>query len=425
MNQSYYPKNKKRIFYGWWVIAACSAMVFFASGIFFRGFTVLVPAMRDSLGISQMRTNLIFAIARSEGGLEGPFAGWFIDKWGNKKILIPMVVLAGTGYLLFSVYVRNYWSFALIYLGVISLGNSVGFQHALFAGVNNWFNRKRSLAISTLAAISSLGGLAMVPLLNLLIDWKGWRAATFVSGICYFLIILPLTYFFKNKPEDMGLYPDGDPVPRQIVGAGGESSEIRGYTVKEALRNRAFWLLLFGVGLRMLATMGILVTIVPILETKGISRQTAANLTGLMFGINFLSRMIVGYMGDYVPKQYILTVTLILEGTAFICLFYSGPTSYGLILIWFFIVFEGLGDGAGIIVWATLGDYFGREKFASLRGIITFSHSWALIVSPLFAGWAFDTFGDYQMVLLLSGLCAYMAGACFVFISRPPTLTIK
>ena len=50
MNQSYYPKNKKRIFYGWWVIAACSAMVFFASGIFFRGFTVLVPAMRDSLG---------------------------------------------------------------------------------------------------------------------------------------------------------------------------------------------------------------------------------------------------------------------------------------------------------------------------------------------------------------------------------------
>ena len=145
-------------------------MVFFASGIFFRGFTVLVPAMRDSLGISQMRTNLIFAIARSEGGLEGPFAGWFIDKWGNKKILIPMVVLAGTGYLLFSIYVRNYWSFALIYLGVISLGNSVGFQHALFAGVNNWFNRKRSLAISTLSAISSFGGLSMVPLLNILID---------------------------------------------------------------------------------------------------------------------------------------------------------------------------------------------------------------------------------------------------------------
>ena len=119
----------------------------------------------------------------------------------------------------------------------------------------------------------------------------------------------------------------------------------------------------------MLATMGVLVTVVPILETKGVSRQTAANLTGLMFGINFLSRMIVGYIGDYVPKQYILTVTMILEGTAFLCLFYSGPNIYGLLLIWMFILFEGLGDGAGIIVWATLGDFFGREKFASLRGL--------------------------------------------------------
>lgn len=380
--------------------------------------------MRDSLGISQMQTNLIFAIARSEGGLEGPFVGWFIDKWGNKRILVPAVVLAGIGYILFTVYVHNYWTFALIYLGVISLGNSAGFQHALFAGVNNWFNRKRSLAISTLAAISSLGGLAMVPLLNFLIDRRGWRAATLVSGLCYFFIVLPLTYFFKNKPEDIGLHPDGDPQPQQIIGSGGRSSEIRGYTVREALRNKSFWLLLLGTGLRMLATMGVLVTVVPILETKGVSRQTAANLTGLMFGINFLSRMIVGYMGDYVPKQYILTVTMILEGTAFLCLFYSGPNIYGLLLIWMFILFEGLGDGAGIIVWATLGDFFGREKFASLRGIITFSHSWALIASPVFAGWAFDNLGDYQMVLLLSGLCAYLAGTCFVFIKRPPTLTI-
>ena len=425
MNHNSNSKTKTPIFYGWWVIAACSAMVFFASGIFFRGFTVLVPAMRDSLGISQMQTNLIFAIARSEGGLEGPFVGWFIDKLGNKKILVPMVILAGIGYMLFTVYVRNYWSFALIYLGVISLGNSAGFQHALFAGVNNWFNRKRSLALSTLAAISSLGGLAMVPLLNFLIDLRGWRAATFVSSLCYFFIILPLTYFFKNKPEDMGLHPDGDALPRQVTGIGGQSSEVRGYTVKEALENKAFWLLLVGTGLRMLATMGILVTIVPILESKGVSRQTAANLTGLMFGINFLSRMIVGYMGDYVPKQYILTITLILEGTAFICLFYSGPTAYSLILIWMFIVCEGLGDGAGILVWATLGDFFGREKFASLRGIITFSHSWALIGSPLFAGWAFDTLGNYQMVLLLTGMCAYLASACFVFIKRPPILTME
>jgi MFS family permease len=415
-------KSKKPIFYGWWIVAVCSAMVFMASGIFFRGFTVLVPAMRDSLGLSQMQTNLVFSIARSEGGLEGLFAGWFIDKLGNKKILIPMVILAGTGYILFSIYVHNFLTFALIYLLVISLGNSAAFQHALFAGVNQWFRRRRSLAISTLAAISSLGGLVMVPVLNLIIARKGWRTATLISGLIYFIVILPLTFFFKNKPEDMGLHPDGDELAFQLTTSEGEAKEIRDYTVHEALSTKAYWFLLFGTGLRMLATMGVLVTIIPILETKGLSRQTAANFTGFMFGLNFLSRMVFGYLGDIWPKQIILTLTLMLECSALVCLFYASPGSYGLLLIWAFILFEGLGDGAGIIVWATLGDFFGRDKFASLRGIITFSHSWALIASPIFAGWVFDKFGNYQIALLVSAVCAGMSAGCFIFVRRPPVL---
>ena len=93
------PRARPRIFYGWWMLAITSLMAFFASGIFFRGFTVFVPAIRDSLGISQAQTNLIFALARAEGGLEGPFAGWLIDRFGNRALLIPAVLLAVAGYL--------------------------------------------------------------------------------------------------------------------------------------------------------------------------------------------------------------------------------------------------------------------------------------------------------------------------------------
>jgi MFS family permease len=231
-----------------------------------------------------------------------------------------------------------------------------------------------------------------------------------------------LTFFFKNKPEDMGLHPDGDELAFQLTTSEGEAKEIRDYTVHEALSTKAYWFLLFGTGLRMLATMGVLVTIIPILETKGLSRQTAANFTGFMFGLNFLSRMVFGYLGDIWPKQIILTLTLMLECSALVCLFYASPGSYGLLLIWAFILFEGLGDGAGIIVWATLGDFFGRDKFASLRGIITFSHSWALIASPIFAGWVFDKFGNYQIALLVSAVCAGMSAGCFIFVRRPPVL---
>ena len=430
MNEDHYNSSERqnpRIFYGWWMVAITSAMAFFASGVFFRGFTVFVPAIRDSLGISQAQTNLVFSIARAEGGLEGPVAGWLIDKFGNKKLLIPALIWTIIGYIVLSQFVDSFLTFTLVYLLIVSLGNSIAFQHALFAGINQWFNRKRALAISTLAAVSSLGGLFLVPSLNFVIARRSWQDASLLCGVAYLVFLLPLTIFFRNRPEDMGLLPDGDvrPPTRVISGEGGsqESRELRDYTVKEALRTQAYWLLLVGAGLRQVATLGILVSIVPILETKGVSRQEAANLTGFMFGINFVSRLIVGYLGDRIPKSYLLSVSLLLETAGLIFLYFGEWTGVGIVLLMIFVLFQGLGDGAGIIVWAAMGEYFGRDRFASLRGYITFSHSWALIASPVFAGWVFDNFGNYDLAIIQGAICAGVACMCFVVIRKPVQLT--
>jgi MFS family permease len=409
------------------MVAVTSGMVFFASGIFFRGFTVFVPAIRDSLGISQAQTNLIFSIARAEGGMEGPFAGWLIDRFGNRQLLVPAILLAVAGFMVLSFFVNDVWSFALVYLLMVSLGNSIAFQHAMFAGLNQWFRRRRSLAISILAATGSLGGLLLVPTMNLLITNQGWQQATLVSGLLYLVVLLPLTIFFRNRPEEMGLLPDGDTTAPVAGGTDRSTSsrrlELRDYTVKEAFRTRAYWLLMLGAGLRQMATLGILVSIVPILETKGISRQEAANLTGLMFGINFFSRLVIGYLGDRWPKSLILSSTLAIEALGFLCLFLGDWSGLGIILILLFILFQGIGDGAGIIVWAAVGEYYGRDRFATLRGYITFAFSWALIASPVYAGWVFDNFGNYDWAIGPAGVCAAIASLCFFAIKKPPQLT--
>ena len=421
---------RPRIYYGWWMVAITSAMAFFASGIFFRGFTVFVPAIRDSLQITQAQTNLIFSLARAEGGLEGPFAGWLIDKLGNRKLLVPALLLAVAGYFVLGRFVTGLWGFVLVYLLMVSLGNSIAFQHALFAGINQWFHRRRSLAISILAAVSSLGGLTLVPTLNWVIENYSWQMASYLSGLGFLIFLLPLCIWFRNRPEDMGLLPDGDTRPRTMAAppgrAGGEVRrlEVRDYTVREALRTSAYWILLVGAGLRQVATLGILVSIVPILELKGMGRQEAANLTGLMFGINFFSRLILGYMGDRWRKSLILAATLSIEAAGFFCLYFGDwTTGLGIFLIYMFIFFQGLGDGAGIIVWAAVGEYYGRDRFASLRGYITFSHSWALVVSPVYAGWVFDRFGNFDLAIIPGGICAGVAAFLFLIVRKPPQLT--
>jgi MFS family permease len=198
---------------------------------------------------------------------------------------------------------------------------------------------------------------------------------------------------------------------------------LRDYTVREAMHTRAYWLMMLGAGLRMTAALGILVSIVPILESKGVSRQAAANMTGIMFGINFMSRLLLGYFADRWDKSYILAITLGFECLGFVALFFGEWTGAAAILILLFILFEGFGDGSGIIVWAALGDYFGRDRFASLRGYITFSHSWAMVASPVFAGWAFDHFGNYDWALGPAAVCSALASLCFFLCKKPPQLT--
>ena len=409
------------------MVAITSAMSFFASGVFFRGFGVLVLPIRNELGITQAQTNLVFSVARAEGGLEGPFAGWLIDKFGNRNVLVPSLLLAVIGYFIMAFWMPGFWTFALVYLGLVSLGNSMAFQHACFAGLNQWFQRKRALAISILAAVASLGGLALMPTMNLLIDQAGLRWGLIASGLFYLVILLPLCIWFRNRPEDMGLLPDGATRPPTTGGRGQTRRETRDYTVREALRTRAYWLLLLGAGLRQTATLGILVSLFPILvDDKGMSTQMAANLIGAMSAINFVSRLVMGYMGDRVSKQAIMAVSLFVEGVGYLFLWQGDwQTAIGITLVLGFVVCEGMMDGAGVIVWAALGEYYGRTRFATLRGYITFAYAWALVASPVYAGWVYDQFGSYNRAIVPGAICAMIAGVCFLFIKRPPELTTE
>ena len=408
------------------MVVITSVMSFFASGIFFRGFGVLVLPIRDQLMITQAQTNLVFSVARAEGGLEGPLAGWLIDKFGNRNVLVPSLMITVAGYMLMAFWMPSLWSFAVVYLGLVSVGNSMAFQHACFAGLNQWFIRRRSLAISILAAVASLGGLALIPTMNLLIDKTNLQWGLIASGLFYLVILLPICYWFRNRPEDMGLLPDGARRPPAAAGTRSATRrEHRDYTVREALRTQAYWFLLLGAGLRQTATLGILVSLFPILvEDKGMSQQMAANLVGAMSAINFVSRLVMGYLGDRVSKKAILGLSLSVEGIGYLFLWLGDwQTAVGITLVLGFVVCEGMMDGAGVIVWAALGEYFGRSRFATLRGYITFGYAWALVASPVYAGWVYDRFGNYDRAILPGAICAMIAGVFFMLIKKPPELT--
>ena len=221
-------RRPTQIYYGWWVLVVTSAMMFFANGIFFRGFTVLFVPVRDDLRLTNFQASLVFSVARAEGGIEGPAVGWLIDRIGVRKPVVAGVLIGAVGYFAFS-QVDSFLWFTLVFLGVVSLGSSVAFQHTMLAALNMWFIRRRALVFSLRAAAAALGGVALIPLVNIVIIRAGWQWSAIMSGFIYLLLILPLTLFLRPSPESMGLLPDGD-LPGRV-------SRIRPQVAKDSRRS--------------------------------------------------------------------------------------------------------------------------------------------------------------------------------------------
>ena len=417
-----------QVYYGWWLVAASSAMVFFAGGIFVRGSAAFFVPVKNALRLSNGQTSLVFSTARAGGSLEGPVVGWLIDRFGIRKLVIVGILISGLGYFAFS-RVDNFLWFALVYLIPISLGNSIAFQHSIVASVNMWFIRHRAFVMAIIAAGAAFGGVVMIPVLTLVIIKVGWEWAAVLAGSCYMVLVLPLALFLRPSPESMGLLPDGD---RPTVSDSEETArggtraastplgwDPREFTVPEALRTSAYWTLLLGIGLRQAAAVGILVNIQPILnEWKGISLETVGYLLALMMVINVVSRLVTGWAADKWSKSLIMTGCMVLESLAIVFLLF-GSWESSRWAIYLYLIVAGVGESVAVIIVATVGDYYGRRRFATLRGIMVFSHSWALIASPALVGWWADRTGGYGLPLWIALVIYALASVCFAITRRP------
>lgn len=412
-------------------MAASSAMIFFASGIFFRGFSVFFVPVRNALDLKDWQTSLVFSLARGGGGVEGPIAGWMVDHIGVRKMAMPAILLAGLGY--FALFkVDSFLTFSLVYLGVISMTNSLAFEHAVFSGLNMWFIRRRAMALSLYSASSALGGVALIPVMNLLILQLDWRWAAVIAGCAYLAFLLPLTYFLRQSPESMGLRPDGDPVhvvgvASRISGPAGQRSppqlspdDPRDFEVREALNTSSFWFLLLGIGLRNWARNGMLVNLQPILLWKGATREAIGYLISMNMAVNVVSRLLVGLVTSRSMSR-VLVMLVVLDTFALLFLI-TGSWESSAWAIFVYVGLSGFGDAVGVLTWTTLGDFYGRRRYATLRGIIKFSSSWAIIAAPTFVGWWADRSGGYTLPLWLSVVFLGLAALCFGMIKKPRRL---
>lgn len=405
----------RRVYYGWWIVAA-NAVISFVGGFHFNGGSVYFLPIAETLNLSRAQLSFVFAAARLEGGIEGPLIGWLVDRVGTRRLIMAGGLCVGAGYILLGTVVNSYSSLLLVYLLLISTGASLGFFAPLMAAVNIWFVRRRTMALSLVNTFSRGSAFIVTPLLSFMVLSLGWQRASVIVGSAIMVTVFSAAWLHRRSPESMGLRPDGDTdAPAGPIAHRSRRAPIHDFTVREALRTRTFWVLTTAQALRILVQGGLFVHLIPIMVWKGLERQEAANLLGLMAAAGVPAVLLFGWMGDRYNKKYVIAVGAASGALGLLVLALSTQTWH----LFFYILLTGIADASFPVIVSISGDYFGRKSFATLRGISQFFTALGVFSTTIFAGWVYDRTESYQMAILPLAIVAAIAVPLFLLL-RPP-----
>jgi MFS family permease len=400
-----------RIFYGWWILVLGSILTAVGMGILYQGFSVFFLPLKRDLALSSAAVSLLYAAARLEGGAEGPLIGYLIGRFGPRAVILFGASLAGVGFILLST-VQSFLGFFLIYIFVVALGNNAGFYHPVSAAVNAWFIRRRGVGFAVISAASNIGGMIIAPILSYLILSYGWRTGAVISGIAILAVCLPAALPIYRSPEVLGLCPDGQPGPEKAGGAPGEpqpAASEANFTVREALRTIQFWILTMAITLRVMVTTALVIHLIPVIVWKGRDEVTGAYMVSLYSFGTILMALALGWWGDRWSKPLLSGVGLLPAVVGMVGLIFSSSN----FSLYSFPIGLAVAMGTIPINWAQIGDYFGRQSYAALRGVMGVSYGLAAFISPIFAGWIFDRTGSYAIVFL--SFSVILLAAVFLF----------
>ena len=413
-------EKSKKGFYGWITLSAAALVYFLMCGVLLYSFGVFLPFICETFAWGRGSVSGAYTVMMLAGGLIAPFAGFFITKYGSRAAIVLGNFLAAMGLLLLVFHTRL-WQLYVGYGALIGIGIGIGGFIATTTIANNWFNKKRALALSIVITSGGIGGLLLVPGIMAMIHRVGWRTGygvlCAVTLLC--MVIIP-GLVIRNKPEDLGQVLDGVAEPEE-KDSDAEQPGPRIYTTPidftlgQAIRTPSLWLILFAVTMQIFA-MGMLATHqVAFLVDMGISAGVAATALGLLPGTSTIGRLAIGFLGlRYNMRPLaIWAFSIMTAGMALVLITRSLPMAF------FYVTVFGIGFGSFVVAnTGLLCVYFGPTSYPKIVGFVSFFGVIGSIGAPL-AGAIYDYSGSY-IVPFSIGFFLLLAAFVGMLFARPP-----
>lgn len=331
-----------------------------------------------------------------------PFVGAMVDRWGARRIGIPGMVLASLAFAGFSL--ANGSMIQWIGLWAIYSFVALAIRNTIWtAAVTSVFTSARGLALAFTLSGAAITQTLIPVVSQRLIDGLGWRSAYVWIGLGWGALVLILLVLF--------FYDARDSKRRQaatVTDQAAASTELPGLSPAEALRSAALIKIAVATLIALIILSGISVHLVPVLNERGISRETAALMAGLAGIMAIAGKLLTGWMQDRWTSGWINSLSLAAPAVSCLILLVSGSAIVPILLA---VALIGYTNGAFIQVCAYLtGRYGGVRNYGRIFGVMASIIALAVGIGPMLSGLIFDLSGSYAPLLAGSIPCLIVSG---------------
>lgn len=399
-----------RPFYGWAVVAVCTAVAFCTGPGQTQIVSVFIDPIIADLGVSRTLISALYLAGTGVSALTVLVVGRLTDRFGGRRMLVAVALAFGAACLGMAL-VQGPVTLALGFAALRALGQgSLSIIATLL--VAQWFVRYRGRAMAIVWLGLSTAGAVLPPAALFLIERAGWRWAYAALGLMVWLFIIPAALaVVRNRPEDIGLRPDG--VAAAAHDTDGESADLDPLARRtgSVLRTRQFWWLAIPLAAPAFVSTMLLFHQTALFAERGLSATVAAGVFPAFAAAAACANAIAGYLADrFGPKRVLLLALGVFIAAMFVVQLISTPLAA--------VGYAGvLGTAVGmqpVVFGVSWAHYYGRQGLGAVQGPAAMVMTSGAAVAPLPLAALAALFGSYGPAL---SLLALVPLACAVLIA--------
>ena len=380
------------------MMAGLTALPFYSYGVF------AIP-LETEFGWTraQAQSGLIFQTIGVLAVL--PILGWACDKYGVRKIAIWSMALFAVAFGMMSQLKGSLWQFYLtaLVLGVVGAGTlPITWTRA----INGAFDKNRGLALGAALMGTGATGYITPKLANWGIETYDWQTAFLILASLPALIGLPIVFLFFRESS------------RKESSQVQEKVELPGVTLHTALKDYRFWLIAIGFMVISFGIGGSIQNLFPYFVGEGFGPGQAAGFLSVIGISVIIGRISTGFFLDRFWGPAVAAILMALPAISCFLLASGSPSTQAAYIATILI---GFAAGAEFDIIAYLASrYFGLRHYSKIYSLLYAAFAIGAAIAPGLFGLAFDTFGNYQTVFLISAGLFILGSVLLLFLGRYP-----